>query len=155
MSSKQREQWESLVGRFILICGDIELRLLQLHWNLNINGNYNPDLKNKGLGAKARKILKELEPITIDANLKKTVRRILNDVIKFTHTRNLVAHSPLSMDIFDDDEGAIIPPPVIRSLKNSEFHISFNELASKVDEGKSLNSKLFDILNDVGDAASK
>lgn len=154
MASEPREQWAPLVGRLILSCGDVELRLLQLHWNLNIGGAHDPDLKNQGMGEKAKAALQDVEKkTTIKPELKRRLVRMLNRTIKLAHSRNLVAHNPLYMDVYADVQGNFVLVPSIRSLRNSEKHVSIEELAAVVEEARELEAELSVAAGEVGEAA--
>lgn len=142
MASEPRDQWEPLVGRLILTCGDIELRLLQLHWNLSIGGSYNENLKNLGMGEKAKEILGQVQMKDLRPTQKKNIARVLSDTIKLAHSRNLVAHNPLYMDIYANAEGNFLLVPSIRSLRDSNKHIPLEGLALLVEEAKRIEAEL-------------
>lgn len=151
MPSETRDQWESLIGRFILVCGNIELRLLQIHWNLSIIDQVKiKKIKKFGLANKARELLKTIDKRRLEIKLKERLNRILNATIEFAEYRNLVAHNPLSMSYYDDPQGRMLPPPIIISLRDNKEHISFKNLHSKLDEAKVIEAELYSLVCESG-----
>lgn len=152
--SEIRKQWEPLVGRLILSCGDIELKLLQLHWNLSLQEGYTEELIHKGLGEKAKYLDRTLARKAIDVRLQKRVSNCLNRVIKLAKKRNLVAHNPLYMDLYSDAEGEFYSVPVIRSMRDLNIHIPLNELEQEILEAKNINTDLWSVICLLADEAS-
>jgi hypothetical protein len=151
VQTQSREDWEELIGKFILVCGNIELRLIQIHWNLCIIDEVEiNDFKEFGLGQKAIELRKTVKKRRLEQQIKKKIIRTLGATIEFSKYRNLVAHNPLSMDYYDDAKGRLLPPAIIYSLKNYEEHISYDELALKLDEAKAIEAELFSLVCEAG-----
>jgi hypothetical protein len=151
VSSEARNKWENLIGQFILVCGDIELRLLQIHWNLRIIDQVKiKKISRLGLGMKAKELRKSIRKRNLEGKLKKKLIRVLSATIEFAKYRNLVAHNPLSMNYYDDDQGLLLPPPNIYSLMDNSKHISFDELYVKLDEAKAIEAELFTLVCEAG-----
>lgn len=152
--SDSRETWELLVGRLVLNCGDIELRLLQLYWNLRLQGNYDPKVLEKGMGDKAKMLLRIVsETESLPLKLKNELRRSLNRTIKLAHTRNLVAHNPLYLDIYSGADGSFVLAPHIRSLRNTDKHVSLDGLNDAIAEAKQLQEDLWGAVVKVAEVA--
>lgn len=151
--AEQRELWEGYIGRLILICGDIELHLLQLYWNLRLGEGYDPSVKKLGFADKAKKLLSMVESWDEnEAQFRKRARRVLNDAIKLARRRNLIAHNPLYMDIYTDGEAVFIAGPTIRSLRGSDEHISLDGLKQLIVEAKQIEEDLWGLVEEVGNS---
>ena len=146
--------WELLVGRLILLCGDIELQLLQLHWNLMCGGAaYDGSLKMQSPKEKAKRILKSLDASKCAPALKQEIRRLLSHAIQLGNTRNLIAHNPLSMNVYHDSNGSFGRQAKIRSLRHPEIHISKENLEATIIKASSLREQLYVVVSVVGESA--
>jgi hypothetical protein len=148
-----RTEWEPLVGRLILACGNVELFLLQLYWNLMLHSKYDESIKYKNMGAKAKFIRLAVNDDFVDAELRKRIERALDLVIELAHKRNLVAHSPLYMDVYSDDVGNFTLIPSIRSLRDNEKHISFEDLIELNEKVAELSNELQELIVLAAEAA--
>lgn len=153
MENSPRTEWEPLVGSLVLSCGDIELRLLQLYWNLTLHGQYDEGVRCMGMGEKAKFIRGAVNSASLDTNLEKQIKLGLEKVIKLAHSRNLVAHNPLYMDIFSDEYGNFALAPSIRSLRDNKKHISFEGLKSLNEDAKDISRDLYEMVLAVAEAA--
>jgi len=57
-------------------------------------------------------------------------------------TRNLIAHNPLVFDIYEDHDGSYFVEQRIKSLRNSERHVTLSEIKSFADEVEALAGQL-------------
>jgi hypothetical protein len=62
MNQKIKQNWERNVGRFILDTGMIELRLLQLYWNISPDGSYDVAIKKHTFAEKIKRVKKKSKP---------------------------------------------------------------------------------------------
>ncbi|MBT3065164.1 MAG: hypothetical protein KME68_20370 [Candidatus Thiodiazotropha sp. (ex Lucina pensylvanica)] len=153
MDETPRYDWEPYVGRLILACGDIELLLLQLYWNLTLHGGYEEAIRLKGMGDKAKFIRSVVDNGYVNPNLVKRINCTLKKTIELAHKRNLVAHNPLFMDVYSDEHGNFKLVPSIRSLRNNDKHISFKELKKWNLTAMELTGELQILVVLAGDAA--
>ncbi len=153
MVEKPRDEWEPIVGKLILCCGDIELLLLQLYWNLTLHHNYEEIITQKGLGDKAKFIRQIVDNRFVDKVLIKRINNALEKTIELAHTRNLVAHNPLYMDVYSDQKGNFELLPSIRSLRNNDKHISLVGLIKWNKKAIELSLELQELVMLAGDAA--
>ncbi|MCG8093084.1 MAG: hypothetical protein JAZ17_05550 [Candidatus Thiodiazotropha endolucinida] len=152
MEENPRETWEPLVGRFVLTCGDVELALLQVYWNLSLHGQYEEKIKLLGLGKKAKFIRERIPEFKLNKDLIKRVDNALSESIQLAHQRNLVAHNPLYLDVYSDEKGNFTLVPTIRSLRDDEKHISLEDLINLNTKASKLSSELQKMVIEVADA---
>ena len=152
MEETPRSEWEPIVGRLILVCGDIELLLLQLYWNLTLHGGYDKAIKQKnGMGNKAKFIRPKVDNKFVSKPLRKRISSALEKTIELAHKRNLVAHNPLCMAVYSESEEDF--KPSIRSLRDNEKHISYAELAKLNERASKLSAELQELVIQAGHAA--
>ena len=101
------------------------------------------------MGDKAKAILVQAKERGLQPELRKKVSRILNETIKLAHSRNLVAHNPLYLDVYSDAEGDFKNTLSIRSLRDMEKHISLDSLTSLAEKAMRLESELIGLLSEV------
>ena len=148
MNEKNKQNWERNVGRFILETGVIELRLLQLYWNISLDGSYDVAIKEYSFAKKIRQIRKEVKDTGISAPLKAEVLDVLKECSDLVKTRNLVAHNPLSMAVYLDGEGMPKYEPLIRSLRNEENHLTEGDLIKGISATRNVIEKMSKIISD-------
>lgn len=157
MTEEIAEDWEPLVGRFILKCGNIELRLLQLYWNMRINAlPYDDTIKTKGLVAKANYIrnLLDHKKLTLTEDTKTRIRKIISKTMNLADTRNLVAHNPLFLDFYSMGNGDFKHVSKIQSLRNNERHVSKEKLINEIEKAKDLEEEYYKLVDKSGMEAS-
>ncbi|MBN1664221.1 MAG: hypothetical protein JW943_11525 [Deltaproteobacteria bacterium] len=148
MNQNNKENWERNVGRFILETGAIELNLLQLYWNISLDGSYDVAIKEESLPRKIRRVRKKVNVSDICLDLKKEVLDVLKRCSDLVHIRNLVAHNPLKMDFFLDDAGMPQYEPIIRSLRNGEIHLKEEDLNKAISAAQNIVARMSDIIPD-------
>lgn len=137
-----RQVWEPMVGRLMLTCGDIELRLLQIHWNANLNKPRNDSFKLYPLAKKIRSLMVDVDALDLEPPVRKELVSALNGVLKLMEIRNLVAHSPLYLDIYSNEKGEFRAIGGIRSLRDHEKHVSHAKLNETIQFAVSLEERL-------------
>jgi len=154
MNGESEKDWESIVGEFILLCGEIELRLLQLYWNIRLNSlPYDEEMKFKSMVWKAKHIRSLMPDLDLSPETKKKIKLVINKTIKLSKARNLVAHNPLCMDYFYIENGTFKYAPKIRSLRNDENHISKPMLEKEIEEAKLLSGEFLKVMDIAGSEA--
>lgn len=59
-------------------------------------------------------------------------------------TRNLIAHNPLVLDVYENSAGDFLfQAPVVRSLRNEQHHITLSELQQFAADADTLASELY------------
>ncbi|MES9831141.1 MAG: hypothetical protein ABW139_02770 [Candidatus Thiodiazotropha sp. DIVDIV] len=152
MEGSPRETWEPLVGSLVLTCGDVELALLQIYWNLSLHGQYEEKIRFLGLGEKAKFIREMIPELTLEKDLIRRVDHTLSESIQLAHQRNLVAHNPLYLDVYSDEKGNFTLVPTIRSLRDDEKHISLEGLINLNAKASKLSSELQNMVIEVANA---
>ena len=66
----------------------------------------------------------------------------LKKVKKLAEKRNLIAHNPLVLQLFDNETGQDVFREIILSVKNERMHIEFDELMVVSQEAEKLSSSL-------------
>ena len=142
MDMKQ-EEWENLVGKFILSFASVEHNSYQIMYML-LKDSIFDDLKELGFQKRidiSIKLIQETEVINSEwkdrfvSNLKKARSNIVH--------RNLIAHNPMFIDFYHcetSDEFKIIPK--IMSVKKQDKFILFDHLAKLVSEMKEITMQL-------------
>lgn len=136
---RSRDEWCQLIERFILAFGDIEnisyFALFQLPTDKifkttsTLNFTKRVDL-----------ILELLEDQTkIPKDEREKFEKLLNDAKKLAETRNIVAHSPLMMKVYEHPvEGLIHKEEALGTLRNKERAISVKDLTDAADRVEDL-----------------
>lgn len=145
MTDDIREEWEPLVGRYILICGDIELALCQLYWNLMLGKTQKININKKSFKEKAieiRDILKN--------NRSETLEKLIERVITVTDKRNIIAHNPLYLDVYMNSDGGFNYIKTIRSLRDNSKHITIDNLSKEIEKAKLVSQELIEQVMNAG-----
>jgi L-2-hydroxyglutarate oxidase LhgO len=80
--------------------------------------------------------------------LKAEVLDVLKECSDLVKTRNLVAHNPLSMAEYFDEEGMPKYEPLIRSLRNEGNHLTEGHLIKGINATGNVIEKLSKIISD-------
>lgn len=158
MTEELIKEWEILVGRLILKCGDIELKLLQLNWNMLLRTEVSGEISlmnTNGMATKAKRIIELCEKYSLDEPWKSKFKTLLNEIILLAQYRNLVAHNPLFMDVYLTDEGEIMSFPVIQSLRDNRKRINLDELVQHISSAQQICNQMTQIVRAAGDLASR
>lgn len=142
-NSSAHEKWERLVGKAILKFGDIELISIKC---LSIIPSDRLDKSTAGLefGRRASLIVEILEgrddlcehQITICVGMKKA--KVL------AKTRNLIAHNPVMLDLFvNEDETEAVAQHSIKSVRSEQQTLDLEGLEEFAAEVEMLSAKLW------------
>jgi len=147
---KMREKWAPLVGRFILEFGEIEnvtyFALLQLPKDQIFSTTSTlPFGKRVDL---VRELVSGNEKIPKDLGTQ--FEEELKAAKKLAEMRNIVAHSPLLMKIYEHPkEGWTYREEAIGTLKHKENSISFEQLSEAGEEAGALAIQLKDTYTNI------
>jgi hypothetical protein len=72
---------------------------------------------------------------------------LLQTAKELSDGRNLIAHNPLGLDVYVDEQGEPALAESIRSLRKHEKHMSFAELVALRESSEALATKLFTALS--------
>jgi hypothetical protein len=145
-----RERWAPLVGRLILSFGDIEnvtyLALLQLPKDKIFETT-----SSLGFGKRAELVLELIDGHPeIGESLSKEFSEKLRMAKKLSETRNLVAHSPLMMKIYEHPkEGWMHREIALASAKNKDEGLSFYKLAEAATKAEMLAKDLYELYGEI------
>ena len=145
-----RGEWAPIVGRFILSFGDIEnvtyLALLQLP-----KDKIFATTSSLSFGKRVDLVLELVDGHPeIAKNLAKTFAEKLKNAKKLSETRNVVAHSPLVMQIFQHPkEGWIHREMALANAKNKEKALSLEDLTQAASEADKLARELYDLYGSI------
>lgn len=139
MIDKISDEWEILVGRYILLCGHIELGLCQLYWNLML-GKY-PKIEINKMSFK-EKTIEIRNVLKTNEKSSKELGQLMDRIITVTERRNFIAHNPLYLDIFMSSAGEFNYIKTIRSLRDGDKHITIDGLTKEIKKASDLSQEL-------------
>ncbi len=139
--TKGRDKWAEYIGKTILCFGDIEFITFECLINFS-QDNIFKSTSNLSLNPRIGLIINIVEN-RFDKEVCAKFISLLNEVIKQAQKRNLIAHNPLNLDIYEDEIGDISEfKEVIYSLRNYDTKVSFDELISFYESVHSLSESL-------------
>jgi hypothetical protein len=145
-----RSEWAPVVGRLILSFGDIEnvtyLALLQLP-----KDKIFATTSSLPFGKRVDLVLDLVDGHPeIAEDLSKRFAEKLRDAKKLSETRNMVAHSPLVMQIFQHPkEGWVHREMALANAKNKEKALSLDALTQAASEADRLARELYDLYGSI------
>ena len=80
-----------------------------------------------------------------DYPISKRAISLINDAIKLAAYRNLVAHNPLNLNMFEAENGEYESRSVIRSLRNDEHYIDYETMIEVTSATQDVAGELYDI----------
>lgn len=100
-----RKEWEIGVGKFMLAAGVIELRMLQLLWNLAIPHEYDRGWVRLSFSRKIYVIKGLVKKSELHKELEESIHELLFELKRIMEVRNIIAHNPISTHmVFDGAE---------------------------------------------------
>lgn len=142
-----REDWERGIGRFILAAGVVELRMLQLMWNISIPHDHDEAWIKLDFSRKIRKVKELANKSKLPKDLDSRLRYALGETKSVMNIRNIIAHNPLSATVAFDRAGWKSDLR-LQVLRNSEKTFSFKDLSEAIERVERLDEKLLDIVCD-------
>ena len=122
-----KEKWAQLIGLIIIEFGEIEritIRCLRTFPSENIISS----VIGMKLSSRVDLICSILESKFSNGETNKIIP-LLKKAKKLAEKRNILAHNPMSLDIYENEEGEIFKfKEVIKSLKNEKQYIHFCDL---------------------------
>lgn len=146
MDDTLREDWETLVGRFMLICGDLELALLQLHWNMHVERDDFESIRNAKFSDKVKKIHEALKACEMLPDLRGEIENLLSKISNLMSKRNLIAHNPLFLDVFEKEDRYTFERKIC-SLRDKNKHITLSRLEKEIKTAQDISNELFGVLS--------
>jgi hypothetical protein len=139
---EEQQKWIEPIGRLMIAFGRMEysLRVCLLH--LKDHQHWN-NFKNKEFKAKASGSIKVLESVSEIHPPAQRAISLLNDAIRLAKYRNLIAHNPLSLDMFEDQSGDYKTRTAIRSLRDNETTIDYETLLDVVEAAELIEDELY------------
>lgn len=114
--------WRDLVGGFILAFGEIELVTYRL-WN----GLFAEEIPPDNFCRRTERIIKQLK---ISNPNNETVINLLNQAVELAKKRNIIAHNPLQVQIFQHTKTGKMFFDQAIFCKKSEFIIDDSQLVA-------------------------
>ncbi|MBQ0755235.1 MAG: hypothetical protein KBT87_08230 [Gammaproteobacteria bacterium] len=142
-----REAWENGIGRFMLAAGVVELRMIQLMWNIAIPHSHEDVWIKLDFGRKIQKVKELVKASNIPSPLDVRLRLILGEAKQVMQLRNIVAHSPLSACIAFSEQG-MDSELRLRVLRNTEKTFSFDDLNDAIRRVETLDEDLLSVVCD-------
>lgn len=152
MSLIQREnEWASEIGNIFLSFGDIEFVTLECLRHFPTEDIYNSTSK-LNFKPRVNLIIEIVNSMGISEKLKNEMTDLLNQAFSMSDKRNLIAHNPLALEVYEDSEGNYEFAEIIASLRNEKNTISFDgikQLAVESSElSEALHSKFMEVKNE-------
>lgn len=117
---KQKQEWQLLIGTFILTFGEIE-QMLHLLWRRAFGGKQEP----RDLSIRIGKLIGWIKG---DDSLSQALPDLLVEVKKLAEYRNAVAHNGLSLQIIRHEETHKITPILRITSRTADTSITEDEL---------------------------
>jgi hypothetical protein len=140
--SEDKKEWAQLIGQTLIDFGDIEMityRCLERFPSENIF----PSVSRMKLGQRIDLITNVIQSKFGDKANKMV--SLLGRVKYLSKNRNLIAHNPMSWDIFEDEQGKITDfKQVIRSELDENKQLHFHNLEELAKEVAEIVPKLID-----------
>jgi hypothetical protein len=136
-----RDKWAEYIGKTMLCFGDIEFITFECLINFSRDNIFQSTSK-MNLNPRIDLIINIIKSRFNDDESSELIM-LLKETKNLADKRNLIAHNPLSFDIYEDEMGKISEfTEVINSLKNYDNKISFNELVLFYESTLALSKKL-------------
>ena len=139
--SEGKEKWAQMIGYIFISFGDIEMityRCIRTFPSENIL----PSVRNMKLAARIDLICNVLSS-KFDARDSNKMVSLLGRVKHLAKKRNLIAHNPMSLDIYENEQGKITGlKEVIRSEIDDSKYVHYDELNELYNEITEIVPKL-------------
>jgi hypothetical protein len=142
MAAKQT-LWRVAVGRFILGFGEIEWFTFHMLSELP-NQSMLESSRSKRFAERLRILTKVAREVDLESGLRERLISALRRAGHLADTRNLVAHNPLFLDLFDDRVGADLQYELSK-YGEWQARLTFNELEARCKEVETLVEELYAI----------
>ncbi len=145
-----REKWGAMVGQLILFFGDIEnvtyLALLQLPKDKIFETT-----SSLSFGKRVDLVLELIKGHPeISEELSANFSTKLRAAKKLSEIRNIVAHSPLMMNVYvHPTEGWTHNEMALGNARNNENNLSFDELSVAVVQVETLAKELYELYSEI------
>jgi hypothetical protein len=106
MSEMREQQWAAAVGRFMLAFGHIEWTTYVCLVHLPIDRIF-PVAKDLSFKARVDLIIHVLDDVRFSEPARKAVQAALRKAIELNAKRNIIAHNPVMLHLYQDDGGAL------------------------------------------------
>lgn len=145
-----RNKWGRLVGRFILAFGDIESITYLCIAKIPSERIFESASK-LFFGKRVELILELLQSKKeVTGRTRELLSTALNKSVKLSIKRNILAHSPIYMNIYEQEHtGELDFQEVIMSLRNQEESITYQELETLVEQAEALSMEVNDAYNEL------
>jgi hypothetical protein len=134
-------KWAAPIGRVFVAFGSIELVTLECLRNIPCD-RIQRSTRGFRLSQKIDLIVELLE--TKSDTPFSNLSALLLSAKELAKTRNLIAHNPLVLDVYEDTDGGFMFKETIVSLLKKSQRISFSELETFANESERLASALYD-----------
>lgn len=142
-----REAWEKGIGRFMLAAGVVELRMIQLMWNISIPHEHDKGWITLNFSRKIKKVKELANQSELPEYLSSRLRSVLGETKAVMDIRNIIAHNPLSATSAFEKFGWKSELR-LQVLRNSEESFSFEDLSDAIKRVERLDEELMDLVCD-------
>ena len=144
-----KHKWAVQVGRVFIAFGSIEYTTIQCVDNIT-KDNILETAKKFSLSRRIDLII-EILSIYNHKDITK-FKGLLKKVKLLSEQRNLIAHNPLVLDIYQNDKNELLIKEKIHSLRNPNKHIRLDELKKLAEDSENLSGELYGCAIDVYNA---
>ncbi len=139
-------KWAKEIGRVFISFGSIEHVTMECLKQIPKDNIFDITRHFK-LGQRIDLILQLLEPYKEKQIVE--FKELLKKAKSLAAERNLLAHNPLMLNVYGNEEGEFKLEEKITSMKNEKKHMSFNALQKLANETEALTSSIHKALNQV------
>lgn len=134
------EGWASAVGRFMLAFGSIEANINHMlqHWCSPHTYRF---LIEMNLGPRIKFLRNAIDEHDLDDDARTILRQNLADVMTLAKTRNLIAHNPLVLALFEEGTEPVFRE-VIFSALDQKKQVTLSGLLDLVDQVEALDDAI-------------
>ena len=146
-----KDKWANLIGQIMIGFGDIEYITLEcLH--VFPTENIFPSVSKMNLTPRIDLIINIVESRFQKEEEKSPIINCLNKAKDLAKKRNLIAHNPMSMDVYANDNNEIYGfKEVIASLRNKNNKIHFEDLEQLAKDVEEVKQRLMYEFGRLGD----
>jgi len=141
---KHEAEWRYQIGELMIRFAEIESYIAGLLVCLPEENKFEK-LKNEKFNKRCSVVINAAKSSSINKETIKTIVSCINQAMRLSETRNLIAHNPINLSlesIFDDNLRH-----EIRSYKNNDKYIELDELKDTVSKIQTCSNMLYEALS--------
>ena len=143
-------QWRTAIGRFILSFGSIEWFTYNMLLVLPTERIFE-SVRFLGFKQRINLVIQLLQEKNIDDEIADKAIGLLNEAKELANTRNLIAHNPLLLNLFDDKVGVDLQYQISKH-GDIEVRLTIEELERQCQRVEILDTQLLGLREDIENA---